>query len=513
MVRTSPRSEVVSHELRYGPPLYSSASLSLSPSSQQPPPSREEAARQRRESDRRRRELLFAQRKERDALRFQHLRDKLEPASTELASSTAHAVSEFTFPDCEATADAASGSDDPLKPAFIPVDNAVATGASSPRVASQPPAAEQMYRSVAEKSSDDKNELCKAERKLHASVSVESSASASCVSTAEDSTVCDTCGGLVACRGSGADRSVGAWNEYRSACKVLLVGLGADEQLGGYGRHRVVHNAAYSAALNQSERAADGDVSSPSSPDASASTHDVAAAAAEVALRTELLKDTARLWRRNLGRDDRCVSDHGREARHPYVRTSWLMLHTVLVDRLYFTNNFIYIVDSFLVLFLLAQVFGRARSRTAQALALGIHLRLKAAGGRVRRQASAATHRCTAWPREGGHAAEESHAIWHSHCKQGRCVCLIYYIHFHSLHSELSMPSICPSSSLARFLVSALTVSGTVALDSTIRLDEIVNQRALRPLDAAPGGRARVSDKVDKKTVKRIEREMAARNV
>jgi hypothetical protein len=56
-------------------------------------------------------------------------------------------------------------------------------------------------------------------------------------------------------------------------------------------------------------------------------------------------------------------------------------------------------------------------------------------------------------------------------------------------------------------------VSGTVALDATIRLDEIVNQRALRPLDAAPGGRARVSDKVDKKTVKRIEREMAARNV
>jgi hypothetical protein len=66
---------------------------------------------------------------------------------------------------------------------------------------------------------------------------------------------------------------------------------------------------------------------------------------------------------------------------------------------------------------------------------------------------------------------------------------------------------------MACLLITALAVSGTVALDSTIRLDEIVNQRALRPLDAAPGGRARVSEKVDKKTVKRIEREMAARNV
>lgn len=76
------------------------------------------------------------------------------------------------------------------------------------------------------------------------------------------------------------------------------------------------------------------------------------------------------------------------------------------------------------------------------------------------------------------------------------------------------MPSICPfSSMICGFLISALAVSGTVTLDSTIRLCEIVNQRALRPLDVAPGGRARVSDKVDKKTVKRIEREMAARNV
>jgi hypothetical protein len=40
----------------------------------------------------------------------------------------------------------------------------------------------------------------------------------------------------------------------------------------------------------------------------------------------ELLKDTARLWSRNLGRDDRCVSDHGREARHPYLDENVIQL-------------------------------------------------------------------------------------------------------------------------------------------------------------------------------------------
>lgn len=71
---------------------------------------------------------------------------------------------------------------------------------------------------------------------------------------------------------------------YRSSARVLLLGMGADEQMAGYGRHF--------------SRWRDG------GPDA---------------LRDELKMDVRRLWRRNLGRDDRVISDHGKEARFPYL--------------------------------------------------------------------------------------------------------------------------------------------------------------------------------------------------
>ena len=37
------------------------------------------------------------------------------------------------------------------------------------------------------------------------------------------------------------------------------------------------------------------------------------------ALAGEMAAEMARLWRRNLGRDDRIVADRGREARHPFL--------------------------------------------------------------------------------------------------------------------------------------------------------------------------------------------------
>lgn len=71
---------------------------------------------------------------------------------------------------------------------------------------------------------------------------------------------------------------------YTSRARVLLVGIGADEQLGGYGRHRT-------AFVNGGAQS----------------------------LRRELDKDLQRIWKRNLGRDDRCIAAHGKEARFPFL--------------------------------------------------------------------------------------------------------------------------------------------------------------------------------------------------
>ena len=66
--------------------------------------------------------------------------------------------------------------------------------------------------------------------------------------------------------------------------RVLLLGMGADEQMGGYGRHR---KAFERGGIEE--------------------------------LRKELRMDQERFWERNLGRDDRVCSDHGKEARFPFL--------------------------------------------------------------------------------------------------------------------------------------------------------------------------------------------------
>ncbi|KAI9910179.1 hypothetical protein PsorP6_010394 [Peronosclerospora sorghi] len=71
---------------------------------------------------------------------------------------------------------------------------------------------------------------------------------------------------------------------YQTRARVVLVGIGADEQLAGYGRHRTTLRTK-----------------------------------GEAALRAELKMEMERLWKRNLGRDDRCIAAHGREARFPYL--------------------------------------------------------------------------------------------------------------------------------------------------------------------------------------------------
>lgn len=70
-----------------------------------------------------------------------------------------------------------------------------------------------------------------------------------------------------------------------SGARILLSGLGADEQCVGYkGRHRT--------------RFAKGGWK---------------------ALALEIERDIGRLWLRNLGRDDRMIADHGKEVRYPYL--------------------------------------------------------------------------------------------------------------------------------------------------------------------------------------------------
>lgn len=71
---------------------------------------------------------------------------------------------------------------------------------------------------------------------------------------------------------------------YTSKAKVVLVGMGADEQLAGYSRHR---SAWYTSGLS--------------------------------GLIGEVETDLNRIPYRNLGRDDRCISDRGKEARFPFL--------------------------------------------------------------------------------------------------------------------------------------------------------------------------------------------------
>ncbi|GAB2280182.1 hypothetical protein Dimus_014820 [Dionaea muscipula] len=71
---------------------------------------------------------------------------------------------------------------------------------------------------------------------------------------------------------------------YKSDARILLVGSGADEQCAGYGRHRTKYRNSSWFGLHE-----------------------------------EMKLDMQRIWKRNLGRDDRCIADNGKEARFPFL--------------------------------------------------------------------------------------------------------------------------------------------------------------------------------------------------
>ncbi|KAL4441625.1 hypothetical protein ABPG74_021557 [Tetrahymena malaccensis] len=88
-----------------------------------------------------------------------------------------------------------------------------------------------------------------------------------------------------------------------SGAKVVLSGLGADEIFGGYSRYRVAFQRSGYKDLVQ-----------------------------------EMKFDLQRLWIRNLGRDDRAISQNGREVRFPFLNQNLIQEVCEKTDFSYFTN-------------------------------------------------------------------------------------------------------------------------------------------------------------------------------
>lgn len=92
------------------------------------------------------------------------------------------------------------------------------------------------------------------------------------------------CAVWFASRGIGCLVTQDTVRSFKSSAKVILTGLGADEQLAGYSRHRVRFQSLGLEGLNE-----------------------------------EMEMELGRISSRNLGRDDRVIGDHGKEARFPFL--------------------------------------------------------------------------------------------------------------------------------------------------------------------------------------------------
>ena len=100
------------------------------------------------------------------------------------------------------------------------------------------------------------------------------------------------------------DGPTSEYKPYASPAKVLLNGLGSDELLGGYGRHRSVFTTRGWQGVIDEVRPAGSPLLS--------CEH----------LLFQLQLELDRIPARNLGRDDRIISSHGKETRHPFLSLS-----------------------------------------------------------------------------------------------------------------------------------------------------------------------------------------------
>jgi asparagine synthetase B (glutamine-hydrolysing) len=108
-----------------------------------------------------------------------------------------------------------------------------------------------------------------------------------------------------AARGVGVVRSSPTAHpeRYTSTARVLLNGLGSDELLGGYGRHRTAYGTGgWQAVIDEVRYQRIVSVYCPN-----------------CVMYGQLQLEMDRIPTRNLGRDDRVISAHGKETRHPFL--------------------------------------------------------------------------------------------------------------------------------------------------------------------------------------------------
>lgn len=107
--------------------------------------------------------------------------------------------------------------------------------------------------------------------------------------------------------------------KYKSRAKILLVGSGADEQCAGYGRHRTKYrNGRYLCKYGWTKEifflcCCKFKILLLFIP--STAYCNGLAMVRWLGLHEEMKLDIQRIWKRNLGRDDRCIADNGKEVR------------------------------------------------------------------------------------------------------------------------------------------------------------------------------------------------------